>query len=116
MRFQLFFSAGQALQFPILALVFWWGHTRMLDDGLSAGDFFVSLFGALFSAIEAATIFSYVPDLSGAKHGATSAFQLIDRQPKTDADSTQGKGISATTGHVVFKESVSSGSSYLRLV
>lgn len=75
----------------------------MINDGLSTGDFFVALFGAIFSAIEAATIFSYVPDISGAKQGAVSAFRLLDSKPKTDLFANEGKE-AGQEGNVVFKE------------
>lgn len=78
----------------------------MINDGLSAGDFFVALFGGLFAAIESASIFTYVPDISGAKQGAIAAFRLLDSKPKTDAESTAGEKLSAATGHISFKECV----------
>lgn len=76
----------------------------MLNDGLSAGDFFVALFGGLFAAIESASIFTYVPDISGAKQGAIAAFRLLDSKHKTDADSSMGQTIQASTGHIRFNE------------
>lgn len=76
----------------------------MINDGLSAGDFFVALFGGLFAAIESASIFTYVPDISGAKQGAIVAFQLLDSKPKLDADSSEGQALRGTSGHVQFKE------------
>lgn len=76
----------------------------MINDGLSAGDFFVALFGGLFAAIESASIFTYVPDISGAKQGAIAAFRLLDSKPKTDADLNKGQVIQANKGHVRFKE------------
>lgn len=74
----------------------------MINDGLSAGDFFVALFGGLFAAIESASIFTYVPDISGAKQGAVAAFRLLDSKPKTDADATSGQVIKSSRGHIRF--------------
>ena len=76
----------------------------MINDGLSAGDFFVALFGGLFAAIESASIFTYVPDISGAKQGAIAAFRLLDSKPHLDADSSAGQALKGTSGHVLFKE------------
>ena len=76
----------------------------MIEEGLSTEKFFIALFGAIFSAIESATIFSYVPDISGAKQGAVSAFRLLDSTPKTEASLHAGKTVNNAEGHIKFSK------------
>jgi ATP-binding cassette subfamily B (MDR/TAP) protein 1 len=51
----------------------------------------------VFSAINAGSVFSHVPDISSAKSAAFNVLQLIDSRPKIDAESTDGIDVSSMT-------------------
>jgi ATP-binding cassette subfamily B (MDR/TAP) protein 1 len=52
------------------------------------------------------TVFTFVPDLSGAKGAATKIVQLFDREIEIDAESPAGKQVQNLEGSIVFKKCV----------
>jgi hypothetical protein len=57
---QIFFSVTQALSFPVIALVFWFGAHQIVDHGLSTQAFFTSLTAVIFGSIQAGNVFTFV--------------------------------------------------------
>lgn len=49
-------------------------------------------------------VFTFVPDLSGAKGAANKIVQLFDREIEIDAESPAGKQVQSLQGSIIFKK------------
>jgi len=60
---------------------------------------------AVFGAIQAGNVFSFVPDVSSAKGAASAIIKLLDSVPEIDSESTEGKKVdpATTRGHIRFE-------------
>ncbi|KAL0069818.1 hypothetical protein AAF712_003088 [Marasmius tenuissimus] len=99
------FALSQAMVFFVISLVFWYGSRLVASLEISTFKFFVGLMSAVFGAIQAGNVFSFVPDISSAKGSASSIIKLLDSVPEIDAESTEGKKVdpTATRGHIRFE-------------
>ncbi|KZP33057.1 P-loop containing nucleoside triphosphate hydrolase protein [Athelia psychrophila] len=89
-RSTLAYAVSQALSFFVIALVFWYGSRLVAAQEYSSNEFFVCLMSVVFSAIQAGSIFGFVPDMSAAKGGASEIVALLDSMPTIDAESMRG--------------------------
>ncbi|KAF8176085.1 P-loop containing nucleoside triphosphate hydrolase protein [Pholiota molesta] len=85
------YALSQALTFFVISLVFWYGSRLVADLTYDSNEFFVTLMSVVFSAIQAGSVFGFVPDISAAKGGASEIITQLDSLPAIDAESTKGK-------------------------
>jgi ATP-binding cassette, subfamily B (MDR/TAP), member 1 len=78
------------LLLSISSLVSWYGISY---DALLEIDGFVFVQSTTFGSIQAGAIFNFVPDISSAKGAGSDIINLLDTNPKIDAESSGGKRI-----------------------
>lgn len=100
------FALGQAVSYGSIALIFYCGSLWLMDLSLDLQSFYVSLESIIFSTILSSRIFTYVPDLSSARGGATRILKLLDYDDKIEIDSenTDGKHLDSVEGHIRFED------------
>ncbi|KAJ3513963.1 hypothetical protein NLJ89_g2654 [Agrocybe chaxingu] len=101
----LLYAFSQAAGFFVIALIFWYGAILVSKQEASSFQFFVGLMATTFGAIQAGTMFSFVPDVSSAKSASSDIINLLDSMPEIDADSTEGKIVErqSVKGHIKFE-------------
>jgi ATP-binding cassette subfamily B (MDR/TAP) protein 1 len=57
-----------------------------------------------FGAIQAGSVFSFVPDISSAKGAAEDILRLVDSKPEIDAESSEGPVVEEATGHIELRD------------
>ncbi|KAG6331124.1 hypothetical protein ID866_7968 [Astraeus odoratus] len=87
----LIFAFSQSSTFWVIALVFWYGSRLVSRLEISTTDFFTSLIGATFGAMQAGGVFNFVPDMSSARGAGAAIIKLLDSSPEIDAESSEGK-------------------------
>ncbi|KAM0719393.1 hypothetical protein Q7P37_005298 [Cladosporium fusiforme] len=99
------YAASQSLTFLCMALGFWYGGSVLIGSGEYNGfQFFVVFTAVIFGSQSAGTIFSFAPDMGKAKHAAAELKTLLDRKPKIDAWSTEGKVLETMEGAIEFRD------------
>ncbi|KAF9477698.1 multidrug resistance protein 1 [Pholiota conissans] len=98
------YALSQALTFFVISLVFWYGSRLVADRVYNSNEFFVCLMSVVFSAIQAGSVFGFVPDISAAKGGASEIITLLDSMPAIDAESTKGKVPQDVAGEIQFQD------------
>ncbi|KAF7979346.1 hypothetical protein HWV62_42775 [Athelia sp. TMB] len=104
LRSTLAYAISQALSFFVIALVFWYGSRLVAAQEYDSDQFFVCLMSVVFSAIQAGSIFGFVPDMSAAKGGASEIVTLLDSMPTIDAESIRGTIPQNVVGEVQFQD------------
>ncbi|ORX89508.1 ste6-like protein [Basidiobolus meristosporus CBS 931.73] len=109
----LVFALSQAIVYLVNALGFWYGG-RLLSTITYSGttpiqeydqkQFFVVFIAIVFGSQSAGNIFSFVPDLSKAKHAASSIIALLDRQPLIDVVNAQGDRVESVMGRITYRD------------
>ncbi|KAI6166710.1 ste6-like protein [Pisolithus thermaeus] len=85
------YAFSQACTFWVIALVFWYGSRLVASLEVSITDFTTALMGVTFGAMQAGSVFAFVPDISAARGAGAAIFKLLDSTPKIDAESHEGK-------------------------
>ncbi|KAL1590682.1 hypothetical protein WHR41_00707 [Cladosporium halotolerans] len=98
------YAASQSLTFLCMALGFWYGGTLISSGEYSGFQFFLVFTAVIFGSQSAGTIFSFAPDMGKAKHAAAELKILLDRKPKIDAWSTEGKVLETMEGSIEFRD------------
>ncbi|TNY20501.1 P-loop containing nucleoside triphosphate hydrolase protein [Rhodotorula diobovata] len=100
-----FYSLTQALSFFVIALIFWFGASQMVDSGLSVNGFFVAQISVVFASIQAGNVFAYTQDASSFFGAARAFLALEDAKPDIDAEDPTGKQVDLATakGHIRFE-------------
>jgi ATP-binding cassette subfamily B (MDR/TAP) protein 1 len=98
------YAASQSLSFLCMALGFWYGGTLISSGEYSGFQFFLVFTAIIFGSQSAGTIFSFAPDMGKAKHAAAEFKTLLDRKPKIDAWSTDGKVLESMEGSIEFRD------------
>ncbi|KDR78665.1 hypothetical protein GALMADRAFT_244150 [Galerina marginata CBS 339.88] len=98
------YALSQALTFFVISLVFWYGSRLVADRVYDSNAFFVCLMSVVFSAIQAGSVFGFVPDISAAKAGASEIITLLNSLPTIDAESTKGKIPQEVVGEIQFQD------------
>lgn len=98
------YAASQSLTFLCMALGFWYGGTLISSGEYSGFQFFLVFSAIIFGSQSAGTIFSFAPDMGKAKHAAAELKTLLDRKPKIDAWSTEGKVLENMEGSIEFRD------------
>ncbi|KAI0375403.1 multidrug resistance protein 1 [Pilatotrama ljubarskyi] len=97
------YALTQALTFWVIALVFWYGSLLVAEQKRTILQFFVGLMGTTFSAIQAGSVFSVIPDIASAKSAAADILKLLDSKPKIDAESPEGEVPKDVQGRIHFE-------------
>ncbi|KIK97939.1 hypothetical protein PAXRUDRAFT_807077 [Paxillus rubicundulus Ve08.2h10] len=90
----LLYAFSQSMTFYAIALVFWYGSTLVSRLEISTTSFFVAFMSTTLGAMQAGSIFAFVPDVSSARGAGSDIIKLIDSIPEIDAESTEGKTLS----------------------
>jgi len=98
------YAASQSLTFLCMALGFWYGGTLISSGEYSGFQFFLVFSAIIFGSQSAGTIFSFAPDMGKAKHAAGELKTLLDRKPKIDAWSNDGKVLENMEGSIEFRD------------
>ncbi|TFK23400.1 multidrug resistance protein 1 [Coprinopsis marcescibilis] len=99
------YALSQAVVFWVIALVFWYGSILVASFEATVFQFFVGLMCTTFAAIEAGSVFSFVPDMSSAKGAGSDIIKLLDSRPEVDAESDEGgkPDPAKVKGHIRFQ-------------
>ncbi|KAF2008172.1 P-loop containing nucleoside triphosphate hydrolase protein [Amniculicola lignicola CBS 123094] len=87
------YAMSQGLSMFIFALVFWYGGKLMMNMEYTVVQFFVVYSAIINGAQSAGAIFSFAPDMGEARGAARLLKSFLDRVPKIDHWSTEGKSI-----------------------
>jgi ATP-binding cassette subfamily B (MDR/TAP) protein 1 len=98
------YAASQSLTFLCMALGFWYGGTLISSGEYNGFQFFLVFTAVIFGSQSAGTIFSFAPDMGKAKHAAAELKILLDRKPKIDTWSTEGKVLETMEGSIEFRD------------
>lgn len=96
----LLFALSNALNMFIFALVFWYGGKLMLNMEYTVVQFFVVYSAIINGAQAAGAIFSFAPDMGEARAAAILLKTFLNRVPKIDHWSTEGKKLDSLQGRV----------------
>ncbi|KAF8842127.1 P-loop containing nucleoside triphosphate hydrolase protein, partial [Paxillus ammoniavirescens] len=101
----LFYAISQSMTFYVIALVFWYGSTLVSRLEISTTSFFVVLMSTTLGAMQASTVFAFVPDISSARSAGSAIIKLLDSIPDIDAESTKGNALSENSvqGQIVLE-------------
>ncbi|KIL59283.1 hypothetical protein M378DRAFT_27062 [Amanita muscaria Koide BX008] len=96
------YAFSQAMAFFVIALVFWYGAVLVSQLEFSSFQFFVGLMSTTFGAMQAGSVFAFVPDMSSAQGAASDIVRLLDSVPEIDAESNEGQKVDGTKsqGHL----------------
>jgi ATP-binding cassette subfamily B (MDR/TAP) protein 1 len=94
------YATSQGLSMLIFALVFWYGGRLMLAQEYTVLQFFIVYSAIINGAQSAGAIFSFAPDMGEARDAAKLLKSFLNRMPKIDHWSPDGKKIDRLTGRV----------------
>lgn len=94
------YATSQGLNMFIFALVFWYGGRLLLRREYTVLQFFIVYSGIINGAQSAGAIFSFAPDMGEARDAAKLLKSFLNRIPKIDHWSTEGKKIDSLSGRV----------------
>jgi ATP-binding cassette subfamily B (MDR/TAP) protein 1 len=94
------YAMSQGLSMFIFALVFWYGGGLMLKMEYTVLQFFI-VYGAIINGAQSAgAVFSFAPDMGEAREAANVLKSFLNRVPKIDHWSTEGKQIDRLVGKI----------------
>ncbi|CAO2650152.1 Nn.00g014440.m01.CDS01 [Neocucurbitaria sp. VM-36] len=96
----LLFATSQGLSMFIFALVFWYGGGLMYNQEYTVLQFFIIYSAIINGAQSAGAIFSFAPDMGEARDAAKLLKTFLNRIPKIDNWSTEGRKINTLNGKV----------------
>lgn len=94
------YAMSQGLSMLIFALVFWYGGRLMLHLEYTVLQFFIVYAAIINGAQSAGIVFSFAPDMGEARSAAILLKSFLNRIPKIDHWSTEGKKIDRLVGRV----------------
>jgi ATP-binding cassette subfamily B (MDR/TAP) protein 1 len=80
----------------IFALVFWYGSRLLFHGEYTVLQFFIIYSAIINGAQSAGAIFSFAPDMGEARDAAKLLKSFVNRIPKIDHWSTDGKKVETT--------------------
>jgi ATP-binding cassette subfamily B (MDR/TAP) protein 1 len=98
------FATSQGLSMLIFALVFWYGSHLLLRGEYSVLQFFIIYSAIINGAQSAGAIFSFAPDMGEARDAAKLLKSFVNRIPKIDHWSTDGKKVESLEGKVELQD------------
>ncbi|KAI9182898.1 hypothetical protein H9P43_003810 [Blastocladiella emersonii ATCC 22665] len=94
------FGYSQAVQFLLYAVCFGVGYLFVRDGVITSADLFRVIFVLLFASISFAQAATFTGNAQKAKAAAIAYFDLVDRVPPIDIDSTEGARLVDVAGAV----------------
>ncbi|KAH6621766.1 P-loop containing nucleoside triphosphate hydrolase protein [Boeremia exigua] len=94
------YATSQGLSMLIFALVFWYGGRLLLAQEYTVLQFFIVYSAIINGAQSAGAIFSFAPDMGEARDAAKLLKSFLNRMPKIDHWSPDGKKIDHLSGRV----------------
>jgi ATP-binding cassette subfamily B (MDR/TAP) protein 1 len=94
------YATSQGLSMLIFALVFWYGSRLLLAGEYTVLQFFIIYSAIINGAQSAGAIFSFAPDMGEARDAAKVLKSFVNRVPKIDHWSTDGKQVETLEGKV----------------
>jgi ATP-binding cassette subfamily B (MDR/TAP) protein 1 len=94
------FATSQGLLLFIFALVFWYGGGLLFNQEYTVLQFFIVYSAIINGAQSAGAIFSFAPDMGEARDAAKLLKSFLNRIPKIDHWSTEGKQVDSLSGKV----------------
>lgn len=94
------YATSQGLSMLIFALVFWYGGRLLLAQEYTVLQFFIVYSAIINGAQSAGAIFSFAPDMGEARDAAKLLKSFLNRMPKIDHWSPEGRKIDRLTGRV----------------
>lgn len=98
------FAVSEGLSLLILAFVFWYGGRLMLAEEYTVLQFFIIYLAITSAAQNAVAIFNFAPDISEARKAAALLKTFVNRVPKIDHWSTDGKKANALSGKIQLQD------------
>jgi len=98
------FATSQGLSMFIFALVFWYGGRLLFNQEYTVLQFFVVYSSIINGAQSAGAIFSFAPDMGEARDAAKLLKSFLNRVPKIDNWSTEGKKIDRLSGKIELQD------------
>jgi ATP-binding cassette subfamily B (MDR/TAP) protein 1 len=98
------FATSQGLSMLIFALVFWYGSRLLLRGEYTVLQFFIIYSAIINGAQSAGAIFSFAPDMGEARDAAKLLKSFVNRVPKIDHWSTDGKRVESLEGKVELQD------------
>jgi ATP-binding cassette subfamily B (MDR/TAP) protein 1 len=86
-------ALSQGLSLFLFALIFWYGGKLMLNMEYTVVQFFVVFSATINGSQQAGAIFSFAPDMGQARAAAALLKKTVDRVPKIDHWSKEGKRV-----------------------
>ncbi|KAF2871403.1 P-loop containing nucleoside triphosphate hydrolase protein [Massariosphaeria phaeospora] len=94
------YALSQGLSMFIFALVFWYGGNLMLKMEYTIVQFYIVYSAIINGAQSAGVIFSFAPDMGEAREAAKLLKSFLNRVPKIDHWSNEGKSVERLDGRV----------------
>ncbi|KAF1848955.1 leptomycin B resistance protein pmd1 [Cucurbitaria berberidis CBS 394.84] len=94
------FATSQGLSMFIFALVFWYGGNLLLKQEYNVLQFFIIYSAIINGAQSAGAIFSFAPDMGEARDAAKLLKSFLNRVPKIDHWSPEGRKIDNLSGKI----------------
>jgi ATP-binding cassette subfamily B (MDR/TAP) protein 1 len=94
------YATSQGLSMFIFALVFWYGGRLMFNQEYTVLQFFIVYSAIINGAQSAGAIFSFAPDMGEARDAAKLLKSFLNRVPKIDHWSPDGKKVDDLVGKV----------------
>ncbi|KAF2463974.1 P-loop containing nucleoside triphosphate hydrolase protein [Lindgomyces ingoldianus] len=98
------FALSEGLILLILAFVFWYGGGLMLAQEYTVLQFFTIYLAIIGAAQSAGTIFTFAPDMGEARKAAALLKSFVNRVPKIDHWSTNGKNVNTLSGKIQLQD------------
>ena len=98
------YATSQGLSMFIFALVFWYGGRLLFSGEYTVLQFFIIYSAIINGAQSAGAIFSFAPDMGEARDAAKLLKSFVNRIPKIDHWSTDGKKIDTLSGKVQLQD------------
>jgi ATP-binding cassette subfamily B (MDR/TAP) protein 1 len=98
------YATSQGLSMLIFALVFWYGGRLLFSGEYTVLQFFIIYSAIINGAQSAGAIFSFAPDMGEARDAAKLLKSFVNRVPKIDHWSTDGKKIDTLEGKVQLQD------------
>lgn len=98
------FGISQSVIVFCMALLFWYGGTKLLPTGeYTVQNFLICFVATQYSAQSAGGIFSYAPDVAGAKNAALRLKILCETEPVIDVDAETGASTENFEGRIALR-------------
>ncbi|KNG80787.1 putative multidrug resistance protein 1, 2 [Aspergillus nomiae NRRL 13137] len=96
------YAASQSLVFWVTGFLFWYGGVKLVASGeYSVQQFFICFTAIVWSSQAAGMVFSYAPDIAGARSAAVQLADLLFTRPTIDVGLQHGEVPGETSTGVI---------------